>query len=162
MQGAALQRSLQGFGTRPRMVLPRAACSRWPAWAGGLDKVTSRGPFQPQPFSASLGASPGLWVTEGSRRGDNAFYPHWHFFTLSCPRLPLHNPVPLFPSGSCSDVQPLRSLSALQCLPCRWTHQEFPLRHGKQRKTSWNFVSQRHFGDIHGETVRKETLKSKQ
>lgn len=104
----------------------------------------------------SLPATTTLWFPgyeprtvgdRGQQTRTNAFYPHWQFFTLSCPHLPLHNPAPLFPSVPCCDVQPLHSLPPLQCLPCRWSlnfatvHQELPLRHGKQRKISWSFVS---------------------
>lgn len=78
----------------------------------------------------SLPATTTLWFPgyeprtvgdRGQQTRTNAFYPHWQFFTLSCPHLPLHNPAPLFPSVSCCDVQPHHSLPPLQCLPCRWS-----------------------------------------
>lgn len=112
-QGAALEKS----GIQNPTVDGPAMGSRWP-WAGAWPRSHPEVPSSHH-HSDSLGMSPALWVTEDSRHGDTlTFCPHWHFFPFSCP---LYNPVPLFPSVPCSDVQPLHFLSPPQYLPCRWT-----------------------------------------
>lgn len=151
---------LKIFKTWPQLVLGNLL------WVSLVEQGSGQDDLQ---VSSNLNHYVILWVWTGAtgagekQKWRRAFYPHWKIFTLSCTRLPLHNPIPYLPA-----LHPLSSLQRF--VDEHWRHfcNDSPSRiiqkrsfcAGHQKKKQLECCQSIYFGDTHGETVRNHTLKS--